>query len=316
MHPITGLHHMTFMASSPQANLDFYTKTLGLRLVKKTVNFDAPDVYHLYFADALGTPGTVLTSFPFPNMRRGRRGSAQMTVTRLGVPQGSLGFWKKRLDQHRVHVEETQSLDGSDTLRFEDPDGLGLELIETHQSAAHPALGPGMEARTAIAGIHTALLQVEAPSRTARLLIEVMDYEEIEHGQHFIRLAPKAGSEMGLVELHHRPGLPQGRQGAGIVHHLAFATPSDETQLDLQRRLIDFGLHPTEVKDRQYFRSIYFREPNGVLFEIATVPPGFTLDEAPGELGAHLKLPPWQEGQRASLEAQLPLLSTGENAEP
>lgn len=307
MERILGLHHMTFMAGHPQVNHDFYTHELGLRLVKTTINFDAPDVYHLYFGDEAGNPGSILTSFPFPNMRRGQRGQGQMTFTALGIPKGSYSFWRDRLEERNLSFDEIETAFGQKVLRFEDPDGLGLMLVESESGAGKGWGGGSVPAQHAIQGMDAAILEVARPEATARLLTEVMDYEELDAKGPHLRLKPRA-RHYGYIELQRHHHVPAGRLGAGIVHHLAFATPSDELQLELRAQLLEYGMFPTEVKDRQYFHSVYFREPNGVLFEIATVPPGFAVDEAPDALGQELRLPPWEENRRNLIEQALPVI--------
>jgi glyoxalase family protein len=305
---IPGIHHVTAIAGDPQANIDFYAGLLGLRLVKLTVNFDDPTTYHLYYGDGQGHPGTILTFFPWPNARRGRIGTGQVTVTSFAVPADSLHFWEKYLQQRRIPCKRVQSLLEQEVLAFTDPDGLQLELVSTSHADPDRVWRHGpVPPEFAIRGFHHVTLAEEGYERTAELLTETMGFRLIESKGNRFRYttssdsAPRAGTSVDLL------CTPAGRSGlvaVGTVHHLAWRTPTDEQQIDWRQALGHYNVTP--VLDRQYFHSIYFREPGGVLFEIATDPPGFAIDEPAEELGSHLVLPAWLEPHRAELEQVLP----------
>lgn len=306
---IPGIHHITAIASDPQKNVDFYTDVLGLRLVKQTVNFDDPNTYHLYYGDEAGQPGTILTFFPWPGARRGRRGNGQVTVTSFSVPTGAIGYWQDRIERYGIIGRDVQTRFDETVLTFEDPDGMWLELV-AHEGAGQQA---GWErglvpVEYAIRGFFGATVWVHDFEPTAQLLAEQFGFTHtVDVGTRHRFVAP-AGGIGSVLDVVHRPNGDVGRGGAGTVHHIAWRTPNEETQLAWRERLTDAGLQVTSVRDRQYFHSIYFRERGGVLFEIATDPPGFTLDEAREELGAHLKLPPWLESQREQISRRLPPL--------
>lgn len=306
---IPGIHHLTALASDPQANVDFYTEVLGLRLVKRTVNFDDPGTYHLYFGDELGRPGTILTFFPWPGAVRGRRGAGQATVTSFRVPAASLGYWRERLKRLGVEAEGSGRRFDREALTFLDPDGLKLELVASGDAAPfEPWRDAAVAPEHAVRGFHGVTLAASAFELSTRFLADVMGFELVaEAGQRRLFCAG-SGADRAAVELVHVPAEPRGRISAGTVHHVAWRAPSDEEQHDWRVYLANRGVHVTPLADRNYFRSIYFREPGGVLFEIATDLPGFTIDESPEELGRELKLPPWLEPQRARIEATLPPL--------
>ncbi len=307
---VQGLHHITAMAGSPQSNLNFYTGTLGLRLVKKTVNFDAPDVYHLYYGDQTGSPGTILTFFPFPGMSRGRIGAGQATRTLFSISDTSLGFWVERLSRYGVHFELREHAERTELL-FEDPDGLPLGLVANAlDRRAGTAVGSVPE-KDSIRGFYGVTLSVRKADGTLRILTEGLEHKIWEEGEGRFLLGTES-TPGAFVEVIIDAKLPHGLGGSGTVHHVAFATESDATQVALQQRLHQQGYFPTQVLDRQYFHSIYFREPGGVLFEVATLPPGFLYDESPEHLGEALKLPPWAEPQRAEIEQGLAPLSLEE----
>ena len=302
----SGIHHVTALASDPQRTLDFYAGTLGMRLVKRTVNFDAPTVHHFYFGDDRGRPGTLLTFFPFPNARAGERGAGQVTRVTLAVPEGSLDAWSERLDAGGVDgMERASGAGGEATLRFADPDGLPLALAEVPD---------GGDAEPAVRGIHGVTLRERTRGPTAGVLATLgFEGEERAEGLWRYRASegPPAASEGpshagALVDLDARPGASPGSMSAGCVHHVAFRAADAEAQRTARATLLEEGLDVTPVLDRQYFRSIYFREPGGVLFEIATDGPGFDLDEPVDGLGSALRLPPWLEDRRDELEASLP----------
>ncbi|MGK7396481.1 MAG: ring-cleaving dioxygenase [Candidatus Cyclobacteriaceae bacterium M3_2C_046] len=302
---ITGLHHATAIAADPQQNLDFYAGILGLRLVKKTINFDAPEVYHLYYGNQEGAPGTIMTFFPYRGLRRGRKGKGQLTTTSFSVSSGALDYWMKRLKKFDIAFSQPwERLDREVFIYLEDPDGLGLELVANdHDQRAGYSYGQ-IPPEHAIKGFHTVTLSMEDYQPTADLLIQLLDHQLVVEKNDRLRFS-LGGNPGNLVDIVFKtddvPGLP----GAGTVHHLAFATPDDKTQLEVQEKLLNAGYHVTQVLDRQYFHSIYFREPGGILFEVATNPPGFAKDETLEELGTKLMLPPWQENHRNKIAAGL-----------
>jgi len=304
---IRGLHHVTATVTEAQPDLGFFAGALGQRLVKKTVNFDNTGVYHFYYGNEAGTPGTIMTTFPYAGMgvRVGIKGAGQITTTSFSVPAPALDHWRKRLSGMGLTFEEAPSAFGEEALRLRDPSGLVVRLVGTNDSRA-PWSTPDIGADRAIRGIHGVTLTVRDPQRTIGLLTEMMDGAVI--GQHAAttRLGIGGAAPGQIVEVVESADAPQAVNGLGTVHHVAFAVGNAEEQLLMRRELLKRGLQVTEVLDRQYFRSIYFREPNGVLFEIATVPPGFTADEPLADLGRALKLPPWEEPHRAEIEAGLP----------
>lgn len=307
-HTIPGIHHITAIAGDPQRTVDFYTQLLGLRLVKLTVNFDDPGTYHLYFGDGAGAPGTILTFFPWPGAPRGVVGNGQVSAIAFAVGPGSLEFWRSRLEAHQVSVQLAGSRLDEPVLPFRDPDGLPLELIETqvHED------GEGWNVATIprphrIGGFHSATLSLDAYEQTASLLEQTMGFRRIATDGHRLRFVARH-SRGAIVDVLHTPGGQRGDLGAGTVHHIAFRTPSDAQQETWRAELVEIGYHVTAIIDRSYFRSIYFREPGHVLFEIATDPPGFTTDETPAHLGERLMLPAWLESSRSRIEQSLPTL--------
>ena len=302
---ITGIHHVTAMASDAQQNIDFYTGILGLRMVKKTINFDAPDVYHLYYGDEKGKPGTIMTFFPFPGLVRGRHGKGQMTVTSFSVPDTSLDYWLKRLKKYNVRFSDPQQrFDDEIFLSLEDVDGLGLELV-FNKNDQRPGFTYGqIPIEHAVKGFYGVALSEEGYERTAGLLIGTMDHAlMVEKGNRFRYSA--SGKPGDFVDVLCVPDAMRGLGGSGTIHHIAFATPDDSSQLEARQKLLSKGLNVTPVLDRQYFHSIYFREPGGILFEVATIPPGFLYDEELSHLGESLKLPPWIEPSREFIEKGL-----------
>jgi len=306
---IPGIHHVTAIASDPQRNLDFYAHVLGLRLVKLTVNFDDPGAYHFYFGDEVGRPGTLLTFFPWPGAQQGRWGNGQVAATSFSIPQEGVRYWKERLEKHGVSVSEPVTRFDEQALVLLDPDGLQLELVAHANARAHNAWETGpILPEYAIRGFHSVTLWETEAERTAALLTETLGLRFVGQAGDRSRFAAATNGPGGLVDVLHRPNGEPGRGGAGSVHHVAWRTPDDEQQLAWQREINALGLRVTPVLGRQYFHSIYFREPGGVLFEIATDPPGFTLDETVERLGTQLKLPPWLEPQRSQIEHRLPRL--------
>jgi glyoxalase family protein len=307
---ILGLHHVTAIAGGAQANLDFYTGVLGLQLVKRTVNFDAPDTYHFYYGDAAGSPGSLLTFFPFADAAAGRAGSGMARATAFAIPEASFEAWMSRLAEDGRDFDGPATRFGERVLGLRDPDGLRIELVaEAGLDGAAPGNGRPdgpVPAERAIRRLHSVALCVEAPERTARLLTETLGYEAVGEEAGRWRFRAHGGGPAGAVDLLRQPDRMRGRTGAGTVHHVAFRARDEAEQLAWREAVLASGFDVTPVLDRKYFRSIYFREPGGVLFEIATDPPGFAVDEAPETLGTALKLPPWLEPRRAEIERRLP----------
>ena len=300
---ILGIHHITAIAGDPQRNIDFYTDLLGLRFVKVTVNFDDPGSYHFYYADGQGSPGTILTFFAWPGASPGRNGNGQVTVTSFAIPQGSLAFWRERLTAADGPLERF----GQQAISFADGDGLRLELIET--AATNPArgwTGSGIPAEFAIRGFHSATLSETGYQRTASLLTEQMGFRLTGQEQNRFRYEVDDGGAGKTVDVLCAPDGREGRVAAGTVHHIAWRTPDDAQQREWLAEVGRLGYNVSPVMDRVYFHSIYFREPGGILFEIATDSPGFAIDESLDRLGTGLQLPPWLEAQRARIEAALP----------
>ena len=305
--PIAGLHHVTAMAGNPQRNVDFYTGVLGLRLVKKTVNFDDPGTYHLYYGDEVGHPGTILTFFPWPLARRGVQGAGQATVTSFAVPAGSLGYWTARLARLGVAFDSPRRRFDDEVLTVLDPDGLRLELVARAGDPRAPWAGGPVPAEHAVRGFDGVTLTEWNLDVTAEVLAGTLGFERVGEEGDRVRFAAAASDEGGTrVDVLAAPAAVRGHVSAGTVHHVAFRAADEADQLAWREAVADSGLYVTPVLDRQYFRSIYFREPGGVLFEIATDPPGFTRDETVAELGTALKLPDWLEPSRERIEAARP----------
>jgi glyoxalase family protein len=307
---IQGLHHVTAIATDPQRNVDFYVGVMGLRFVKRTVNFDDPGTYHFYFGDNRGTPGTILTFFPWPGARRGRRGTGQIEATAFAISPDSIGFWLDRLKQQHIPAERASARFGEEVIRLSDPDGLKIELIA---SSSHGTIEPWPDspvpAEHVVGGFHSVSAALEGYERTARLLTESFGYRLIDERNNRFRFTSSDDSAPGrIVDLLCQPDIAMGRVAAGSVHHIAFRTKDEAEQLQWREHLISLGYNVTPVIDRTYFHSIYFREPGGVLFELATEPPGFTSDENLEELGAHLRLPAWMESARSQIERILPTI--------
>jgi len=307
MPQTTGIHHVTAISGVPQRNVDFYAGTLGLRLVKKTVNFDDPETYHLYYGDGAGSPGTIMTFFPWAHAPGGRIGAGQLVVTSYSIPAASLGYWTERLVERGVRFERPRDRFGDTVLTFEDPDRLRIELVTAEDVRPGRAGGPVREDHS-IRGFHHVALAVEATDRTAGLMTDTLGFRLVDEAEGRIRLASGEGGPGDRVDVVNAAGFPGGSMGVGTVHHVAFRVPDEETQLALREAVAALGYNVTPVLDRNYFRSIYFRETGGVLFEIATDPPGFAVDEDPEHLGEDLKLPPWLETRRDRLEEVLPPL--------
>ena len=301
---IPGLHHVTAISGPPQSNADFYTGALKQRLVKRTVNFDDPGTYHLYYGDDAGTPGSILTFFPFEGVGPGKSGPGMASAFSYAVPKGGLASWTEHLQDKGVETGEPIERFGERVLVLSDPDGLTVELIETEDAKADRDDD----------GFHSVTLWLDRIEPTARILADVMGYEE--HGQERdpdgkqrLRLRSPEGGRGAVVDLIRSDNASSGRSGAGTIHHVAFRAETPEVQKDWQERVSSAGLDVTPVIDRQYFDAIYFREPGGVLFEIATDPPGFATDEPAETMGSKLMLPPQYEPHRDRIEAVLPPLS-------
>src|SRR6059058_1561337 len=304
---ILGIHHVTAIAGDPQRNVDFYTRVLGLRLVKLTVNFDDPRSYHLYYGDEQGHPGTLLTFFAWPGVPRGRQGTGQVTVTSFSIPQASLDYWLERLSQHGVSSTGPMSRFDETVLSLLDPDGLVLELVAHPQAELRPAWKEGpVPAEYAVRGVHTITLSEDGYERTAELLTETLGFRPLSEENSVFRYEAGEGGPGAYVDVRCTPELRRGLVAAGTVHHVAWRTPTDEHQQTWRGALAGLNFNVTPVMDRKYFHSIYFREPGGILFEIATDPPGFTVDESVEQLGTRLELPPWLEPYREELEQVLP----------
>ena len=306
--PVSGLHHVTAIASDPQRNLDFYVDVLGLRLVKRTINFDDPRTYHFYFGDGRGSPGNNPDVFPMGNVRRGGRGTGQIDATALTTSPESFDYWLERFKQNSVSAEREPKRFGQDVIRFADPDGLILELIASDpESEVEAWPESSMPAEYSLRGFHSVSAALEGYERSARLLTEVFGYELVQEEANRFRFAARDTTGPGrMIDLLCMPDTQHARGGAGTVHHIAFRTPDDASQRACREQLVELGFNVSPVMDRTYFHSIYFREPGGILFEIATDPPGFTADETVEELGNKLRLPAWMEEARAQIEEVLP----------
>jgi glyoxalase family protein len=309
--PIRSLHHVTATVSGAQEDLDFYTRLLGQRLVKKTVNFDNTRVYHFYYGNEAGAPGTIMTTFPYGHLgvRKGLHGAGQITITSFSVPAGSLPFWQERLAFHDVDFSAERTPFAEDALRFADPSGLTIRLIESRTDTRDPWRKPDIADREAVRGIHGVTLLVRDPGQTLDFMSQFMDMTVVGEEEGATRVGVNGDGPGRLVDVAPAGDAPAAVNGLGTVHHVAFAVDDPDQQLELRRQLVRQGISVTDVMDRQYFKSIYFREPGGVLFEVATIPPGFTADESLAELGSSLKLPPWEEPNRRNIEAVLPAVT-------
>jgi glyoxalase family protein len=299
---ITGIHHVTALADDPQLNLDFYCGILGVRMVKRTVNFDAPEVYHFYYGDAKGLPGSILTFFPYQGITRGRRGKGMLNTTAFSVPEGSLDFWTQRLKRFGIKSDKPKEYKGGETgVYFEDHDGMGLELVFNDKDQRPGFTYGHIPVEHSIKGFYRVEIWLNDLDNTSSLLMEQLNHQLLAEGAGYRRLAA-TDSPAHYVDLIANPNIPRGLGGGGTVHHIAFSTPTEETQIMARERIADAGFNPTPVIDRQYFKSIYFREPGGVLFEVATAGPGFLIDEREEQLGEALKLPSRYESRREIIE--------------
>jgi glyoxalase family protein len=304
---VLGLHHVTATVDDAQDDLDFCLRGLGLRLVKKTVNFDNHSVYHFYYGDERGTPGSIWTTFPYKGrgVRVGTKGAGQVTVTSFSVPTGSFSFWRARLAARGIAVTDVEPRFDEPAIRFSDLSGLVLELVATDTDRRVPWVAEGLDAETAIRGLHGVTILVRDPGPTIDLMTRVLGFHTVVEGGRRIRLAAGADASGHYIDVAYDRDAKPMINGLGTVHHVAMAVASDEEQLQVREALLQHGRQVTEVRDRSYFKSIYFREPGGVLFEIATVGPGFLIDEPLNALGRGLMLPPWKEPHRAEIEATL-----------
>ena len=305
MNPtLAGLHHVTAITADAQKNIDFYCGVLGLRLVKLTVNFDDPGSYHLYYGDELGRPGTIMTFFAWPGAPRARVGPPQVTATAFAVPESSLGYWAERLQPHTAAPADRL---GEKAIRFVDPDGIALEIVGVSQSFRQVWSGGPIPDQHAIRGFHGVTLSEEGYESTAKLLTDLMGFVSAgSEGNRFRYRASSGDGFASIVDLLCVPDARHGGMGAGIVHHVAFRTPDDPQQAAWRDKIVQLGLNVSPIMDRNYFHSIYYREPGGVLFEIATENPGFAVDEPADKLGTTLKLPAQYEQFRAEIERVLP----------
>ena len=303
-----GLHHVTAIADDPQRNVDFYTRVLGLRLVKQTVNFDAPDTYHLYYGDAAGRPSSLLTFFPWKGVVRGRQGTGLTTATAFSVPELSLGWWHDRLVRLGVDVDAPRTRQAEEVLALRDPDGMVLELVAAPGDTRSGWDGvASIPSEHAVRGLHAVTLSERLLDPSVRMLTDLLGMHLGGEEGDRARFTMAGGAPGALVDLA-ADRVERGLQAGGTVHHVAFRAPDLETMTRWQGELQAAGVGVTDIRDRQYFKSIYFREPGGVLFEIATDAPGFDIDEPLLELGRTLKLPPWLEPSREQIAAALPTL--------
>lgn len=304
---ILGIHHITAIAGNARRNFNFYTKVLGLRFIKKTVNFDDPHTYHFYFGDETGSAGTILTFFPWGDeIQQGRKGSGMATEFGYSVPEGSIDFWIKRFEEHNVIYNKPAVKFGEKYLTFLDPDGLKLELVESKTADNRkPWETEEIKAAVATKGFHNITLTLTDAKPTAFILTNVFGYKLIDQESNRFRYATDAVETAAIVDIVELPNEKRGFGANGTVHHVAFRVKDDATLMEFRDKIVKLGLSITPQIDRSYFHSLYFREPGGVLFEIATENPGFTVDEPLEELGVNLKLPAQYEAQRAEIEANL-----------
>jgi len=306
---ILGLHHITAIAGDPQRNYDFYTKVLGLRMLKKTVNFDDPQTYHFYFGDGVGTPGSILTFFPWPGVKQGENAAGMATGIGYSVPEGSLEFWKERFEKFNVPHNGSSKKFGEDFLAFQDPDGLKLELIvPENKDVRRPWETTDVKAKVAIKGFHNVTLTLKDHKATAEILTDVFGYELVGIENNLYRFKTNAVENAAIVDILEDPKAGRGQNAGGTNHHVAFRVKDEKMLMAFREKVMQKGLQITEKINRDYFFSLYFREPGGVLFEIATDNPGFATDETVEELGSSLQLPDRYKRARAQIEKALPEL--------
>ena len=303
---IPGVHHVTAICGDPQTNIDFYTSTLGIRLVKLTVNFDDPHSYHLYYGDTRGRPGTILTFFAWPGAPRGWRGTGQVTTVSFSAPPQSLHYWKERLSSKGVKIENDSKRFDDQVIAFYDPDGLLLELVANPRDDREGWTRGPISSEFAIKGLYGVTMSEEGYQQTSSLLTDTLGFHLIAQDGNRFRYRASDTEAASTIDILCLPGARTGEVSVGTVHHVAWRTPNDEEQKAWREKLVESRLNVTPIIDRKYFHSIYFREPGRVLFEIATDPPGFTIDEPLESLGSTLTLPPWLESMRAHLESELP----------
>ncbi|MGY5847560.1 ring-cleaving dioxygenase [Salegentibacter sp. HM20] len=304
---ILGLHHITAIASDAQTNYDFYTKILGLRMVKKTVNFDDPQTYHFYFGDEMGSPGTILTFFPWPGVKRGRLGAGMATEIGYSIPEDSFEFWQNRFDKYNVTYGRIREEFGEKVMPFEDPDGLKLKLIASAGKDSREGWETSeVKKDNALKGFHSVSLTLYNQGPTADILTSIFEYELREKEGNRYRYITQAVESAAIVDIIEEPSAERGLSAAGTNHHIAFRVKDEETQMAFRKKIVEKGHNITEKINRDYFYSLYFREPGGVLFEIATDNPGFTRDEKLEDLGTSLKLPDRYENVRDKIEQVLP----------
>jgi glyoxalase family protein len=306
---IRGVHHVTAIAEDPNRNIAFYAEILGLKLVKLTVNFDDPSTYHFYYGDETGRPGTILTFFVWPGAQRGRRGPGQVTALTFSIPEGSMSFWVDRLRSQNAPVQGPTKRFNEEVLAVRDPDGLHLELVEAPGSTVTGVPeASNVPIDHAINGFYAVTLLESSWEETDSLLTQTLGFQRTSEQGSRIRYLVGPEDQGTALDVVHVTDEPEGIVSVGTVHHVAWRAPNDEQQIAWRKKIVDIGVHVTPVIDRRYFKSIYFREPGGALFEIATDQPGFAIDEEPGKLGTGLMLPPWLEAYRSGLERQLPRL--------
>jgi glyoxalase family protein len=306
---VRGLHHVTAIAGPAQENLDFYAGVLGMRLVKKSVNQDDPGTYHLFYADAAGSPGTDLTFFPWSQLAPARPGHGLASEVALTVPPGSLGFWRERLERYGAWIGEAGARFGEPVLALRDPHGLAVALVEAERVGFEPWSGSPVEPERQVRGLHGARLRLADLAPTTRFLAGALGFRELGEERGWQRGGVEGGGPGTHVDLHAVADERRGAWGTGAVHHLAWRVDDDAHQLAVREAVEAAERRPTPVIDRFWFRSVYFKEPGGVLFELATDGPGFAVDEAPEALGTSLVLPPWLEPHRGEIEAVLPTLT-------
>jgi glyoxalase family protein len=308
---MSGIHHVTAIGGDPAETLKFYTRDLGLRLVKKTVNFDDPSTYHFYFGDEVGHPGTILTFFPWVNAAAGQRGVGEASRTAFRVPARSLGYWTDRFIEKGIAHQALEKRFGENVLPFADQDGTALALVGAANAESEPGWSNGdVQSEHAIRGLQGVTLLLDSAQKTAAILTDVFGFREVAREESVVRFAAAGDAKGSVVDIHEAPGAARRHQGRGSVHHIAFRTADDAQQEQMSEKLIrDHTRRPTEQKDRKYFRSIYFREPGGVLFEIATDIPGFAVDEPVEGFGRNLQLPKFLESRRDEIEGLLPVLA-------
>jgi len=306
-----GIHHVTVISGPARRNLDFYTRTLGLRLVKKTVNFDDPGTYHFYYGDEAGQPGTILTFFPWEHVAPGRLGVGETQETTFRVPETSVGYWTHRFVERGVAHEAVEKRFGETVLSFRDPDCMRLALVAVRGIETEPAWNRGeVPGEHAIRGFHGVSLLLREAAPTGAILTDVFGFSEVGREGSTVRFKAEGTDIGGIVDIHVAGDFLRGRQGGGSVHHIAFRAADNEAEFAMMRKLAEnHGIRTTDQKERNYFRSLYFREPGGVLFEIATDIPGFAVDEPVSSLGQSLKLPPQYEPRRKDIEAVLPAIA-------